>query len=327
MFLERQRPVELCKKIDILAFIDFIVAPKKNWLSAAQHKRFELHGGYFVSNKLWAPFVHTNRVEGTTVSQQTIQSAFTALNAWFKHLNDEEILDKNIISAARKDCKHLIRGNYIKPVKRLSDLEWNVVLETAQSMADTNPKFERNLFLIASLKVLYLRISELSERPNWTPVFSHFWQQDGYWWLRVFGKGNKIRDVSIPDSYLAYLERYRLSRGLTPRPSPDDHDVIITKLKGHGGLTARQLRRLVQEVFDLAVEKLKSEGFIAEAQTLAAATTHWLRHTGASMDVENNRNIKHLADDLGHASVATTDKVYVQSDIRERAESGYKRKV
>ena len=45
------------------------------------------------------------------------------------------------------------------------------------------------------------------------------------------------------------------------------------------------------------------------------------------MDVENNRDLKYLSEDLGHASLATTDTIYVQTDIRNRAESGKYRKV
>ena len=66
------------------------------------------------------------------------------------------------------------------------------------------------------------------------------------------------------------------------------------------------------------------EGFSDEAQTLKEATTHWLRHTGASMDIDS-RPLKHMADELGHASMGTTDRVYVQSDHLERAKSGKKR--
>ena len=70
---------------------------------------------------------------------------------------------------------------------------------------------------------------------------------------------------------------------------------------------------------------MRSEGFGDEAATLREATTHWLRHTGASQDIAT-RPLKHMADDLGHASVGTTDQVYIQSDMKERAQSGEKRK-
>ena len=54
-----------------------------------------------------------------------------------------------------------------------------------------------------------------------------------------------------------------------------------------------------------------TEGFSEEAKALREATTHWLRHTGASQDIAT-RPLKHMADDLGHASMGTTDQVYIQ---------------
>ncbi|MEJ2682138.1 MAG: site-specific integrase, partial [Gammaproteobacteria bacterium] len=57
------------------------------------------------------------------------------------------------------------------------------------------------------------------------------------------------------------------------------------------------------------------------------ASTHWLRHTGASMEIERGRALKDLSEDLGHASMATTDTVYVQTENRVRAKSGKSRKV
>ena len=195
-------------------------------------------------------------------------------------------------------------------------------------MANEDTVFERNLFIIACLKVLFLRISELSEREIWSPEMGHFWQDSTKnWWLRVFGKGRKIRDTTVPSDFLAFLKRYRQSRNLSALPYSDERAVLIEKIRGQGGMTSRHLRRLVQQTFDHAYEKMcKSVGPI-EARKLKEATTHWLRHTGASMEIERGRALKDVSEDLGHASMATTDTVYVQTENKKRAESGKNRKV
>jgi integrase len=72
---------------------------------------------------------------------------------------------------------------------------------------------------------------------------------------------------------------------------------------------------------------MKSEHGLESAQKLSEATTHYLRHTGASMEIERDRPLKDLSEDLGHASSATTDTVYVQVERRRRASSGKGRKV
>ncbi|WP_156504334.1 tyrosine-type recombinase/integrase, partial [Oleiphilus sp. HI0066] len=56
-------------------------------------------------------------------------------------------------------------------------------------------------------------------------------------------------------------------------------------------------------------------------------STHWLRHTGASLEIERGRALKDVSEDLGHASMATTDTIYVQSENKKRAESGKSRDV
>ena len=52
-----------------------------------------------------------------------------------------------------------------------------------------------------------------------------------------------------------------------------------------------------------------------------------MRHTGASMEIERDRPLKDLSEDLGHSSSATTDTVYVQVERKRRAASGKDRKV
>ena len=126
----------------------------------------------------------------------------------------------------------------------------------------------------------------------------------------------------MPTDFIPFLERYRLSRGLPTLPYPGDNSSLVEKIRGQGGMTSRHLTRLVQVVFDIAYEKMKvSEGEI-QARKLKEASTHWLRHTGASMEIERGRALKDVSEDLGHASMATTDTVYVQTENKKRAESG-----
>ncbi len=72
---------------------------------------------------------------------------------------------------------------------------------------------------------------------------------------------------------------------------------------------------------------MKSEQGEDKARRLKEASTHWLRHTGASMEIERGRALKDLSEDLRHSSMATTDTVYVQTENKKRAESGRERKV
>lgn len=338
LFLVHDKQPDELRKTDLLDYADFYWKPYKSWIGFSNFDKFLLVGGLFKTNSDWRPFkLLTPKGDASDAtpdkknyrpSQQSMQSMFTALNSFFKHLMDEEWVLGNPVQLAKKDCKYLIKDTQVKDIKRLSTEQWDYVLSVAMQLADTDLKYERSLFLVTALKTLFLRISELSERRDWIPIMGHFWEDhEKNWWLKIYGKGRKLRDISVPTNFLTYLERYRQSRDLPSLPSKNENYPIVAKIRGSGGMTARQLSRLVQEVFDLAYEKMKSDHGPKTAQRLKEASTHWLRHTGASLEIERGRALKDLSEDLGHSSMATTDTVYVQSDDQLRAESGKRRKV
>jgi integrase len=127
--------------------------------------------------------------------------------------------------------------------------------------------------------------------------------------------------------FIEFLKRYRNSRGLSDLPSQGDTNPIIEKIRGRGGMTSRQLSRIIQTVFDHSYERMKQKEGEDKARKLKEASAHWLRHTGASVEIERGRALKDLSEDLGHSSMATTDTVYVHSEDKKRAASGKGRKV
>jgi len=337
VFLFKAKPMEQLRKADILEYADFCWQPPVSWICTANHEKFVFRDGRYTQNPLWAPYKlqlpkqvanRTPDKKKYRPSQQTLTAMFTGVIAFYKYLMNEELLYGNPAQIAKADCRHFIKDAQVKEVRRLSESQWQYVFNVALELANQDRICERSLFVITALKTLFLRISELSERPNWTPVMSHFWQDsEGNWWLKIFGKGRKIRDITVPSSFIYYLKRYREYRGLSPLPSVGENDPIVEKIRGQGGMTARQLTRIVQQVLDQAYDEMKDAEGEDKARKLKEASTHWLRHTGASMEIERGRALKDLSEDLGHSSMATTDTVYVQTENRVRAESGKNRKV
>lgn len=331
------------KRPDLESYFDFVHSPPAAWVGDSVQDRFKTIGGECRQNKNWRPFAgklakedrKQAMVEGVdiqvsrdhhTLSHEAMKICYSAVSCFYDYLTDEGYAFGNPIPAIRKQSPYLIKGATQKNIKRLSDLQWDYVLECAEHAADKEPLQERMLFVIATLKTLYLRVSELSDRTNWQPVWKHYWQDsDGNNWLKVLGKGNKLRDVSVPSALLPYIDRYQRYRA-SLSPAFGINSTLVAKNRGSGGMTSRQLRRIVQEAFDLAYDKMVAEGFGKEAKALREATTHWLRHTGASQDIAT-RPLKHMSDDLGHSSMGTTDQVYIQSDMKERARSGKGRDV
>lgn len=336
-FLEKQKPIDELRKSDLLDYADFCWKPPVSWIGSSNQQRFKPGNGYFQPNELWRPYkIQAAKSQRSVIidkkkyrpSQQTLTSTFTAVIVFYNYLMAEECCYGNPAQIAKKDCKHFITDTQVKDVKRLTAAQWQYVLDSAVEMADEDGFYERNLFVVAALKTLFLRISELSERENWSPIMGHFWQDDDEnWWLKIFGKGRKLRDTTVPPDFLPFLARYRMARGLPGLPLGGENTVLVEKIRGQGGMTARHLRRLVQDTFDHAFEKMKQREGETKAMKLREATTHWLRHTGASMEIERGRALKDLSEDLGHASMATTDTVYVQTENKQRAASGKNRKV
>ena len=331
------------KRPELEAFFDFVHNPPASWVANSVQDRFKQIGGEWLQNENWRPFaakiskqdrkkalagdldVNPDK-SGHKLSGEAMKICFSAISCFYDYLADEGYAFGNPIPAIRKQSPYLIKGATQKSIKRLSDLQWDYVLGCAESAANADSSDERMLFVVSLLKSLNMRVSELSDRSNWQPVWQHFWEDsDGNHWLKVLGKGNKLRDISVPSALFPYIKRYKNYRS-EASSNFNTNAALVSKNRGTGGMTSRQLRRIVQEAFDMAFDKMLAEGFADEARALGEATTHWLRHTGASQDIAT-RPLKHMADDLGHASMGTTDQVYIQSDMKERARSGKDRDV
>tara|TARA_B100002049_G_C16085532_1_gene379303 strand:+ start:1006 stop:2235 length:1230 start_codon:yes stop_codon:yes gene_type:complete len=333
--LFHEKPIDQYRKSDILEYIDFCVDPPLNWIGDSPYDRFLHRGGEFVTNPKWRPFIQRAKKAATDKiidkkkykpSHETIMSYFVALSSFYGHLVDEDICMGNPVAPAKKDCRHLIKGVKKRTFDRLTDDQWRYVVRAAEELTDDDEKYERSLFIVITMKALFLRISELADNELRTPAMSHFWcDHDNNWWFEALGKGRKERQVTVPESYIPYLKRYRQWRGLTPLPNSGDHTILVEKFKGKGGLTTRQLSRLIQEVFDKAYQIMLIERSEDEARKLQEATTHFLRHTGASQEIERGRPLKDTSEDLGHANMATTDSIYSQTELKKRAESGKNR--
>ena len=159
------------------------------------------------------------------------------------------------------------------------------------------------------------------------PKMSDFHKDDeGNWWFKTVGKGNKARKIAVSPSMLTALKHYRTAYlKLSPYPLPDEQIPLLSHVNNHNKpiTSERPISRLVQRCFDEAADKLELEGNQHEATLLRTATVHWLRHTGISDDVKH-RPREHVRDDAGHSSSAITDR-YVDVELKERAKSARKK--
>ena len=330
-----KRSVFTLKREDIERFIRFVIAPPTDWIGEKNAPRVIRKGDDEHPNPEWRPFVQTQRRKGNIntaasyqPSQASIRATFAVLSSFYDYLTEEDLVESNPVALIRQKNKFLKRDQDQAVVRRITNLQWDYVIETAEQLADLHPKIhERTLFVMNCLLAMYLRISELVADERSTPLMGDFRKdQDSHWWFHVTGKGNKDRTIAVSNAMMRALRRYRLSRGLSALPTLGEKNVLIPKARGNGPINStRQIRRIVQDCFDAAYARMKEAGLEDDAHDLRAATVHWLRHTGISEDVKL-RPREHVRDDAGHASMATTDR-YIESDRRERHASGRKKPI
>lgn len=327
------------KRDDIEAYLYFCQKPPEAWISNKKVPRFLQKAGERKPNPDWRPFVATqsksmNRsghaldIKNYQLSETAVKEIFAILGSFYNFLIQEELTERNPIAHIRQKSKYLRKRQSKPKVRRLSELQWAYVIETAKKLADENPdRHERTLFILSALFLMYLRISELTASDRWTPTMGDFNRDhDGNWWFTVVGKGNKEREIAVSDAMLDALKRWRTHLNLPTLPTPGDHSALIPKIKGHGAISNTSfVRKIVQFCFDEAKQRLIDDGFNDDALQLAEATVHWLRHTGISEDVKH-RPREHVRDDAGHSSGAITDR-YIDIERRARHRSAKNKKL
>jgi len=331
--LEEKSIVDL-NRDDIDRFIRFIKRPPAAWIGTKNVSRFSTINGLRVANPKWRPFVLIKKTRNEYFDKDTNQNyspsdasiiaCFSTLSSFYEYLVEESQITANPVKQIRQKTKYVSSIREDTPPRRITNFQWDFVIETARIMADEEPAVhERTLFIMSSLYCMYLRISELASDERSHPVMSDFYKDtDNNWWFKTIGKGKKKRSIVVSNDMLASLSRYRLHLGLSPYPKAhSDSTPLISKRRGDGPITSTgQIRKIVQLCFDRSIRRMIDQGLNDETDELRLATVHWLRHTGISEDVKT-RPREHVQADAGHDSPITTER-YVNSVGRERHLSG-----
>ena len=122
-------------------------------------------------------------------------------------------------------------------------------------------------------------------------------------WVRIDGKGKKVRRVPLPKSVSHLIEEYVEVRTQQEGVRPTSGPLMIGQ---RGGITRSTINRIVDEVAGRAQ--------LTPAQQ-AEVTPHSFRHTVATILVRQ-RDIVTVADLLGHANVNTTRR-YAKASAHE----------
>jgi len=193
--------------------------------------------------------------------KKTIVKKLSAVRSFVKYLEDQCHLETRLIG------DESIRAPQSLP-KPIEETYINEVLSKAN--------LEEKL-LISMLYGLGLRISELSHLK-----LSEIKRS----WIRIHGKGNKVRELPLLDTLHRLIEQYIKDK------SPKKYLFE----KGNAPMNVAQLRYIITKLF-------KAVGI--------KATPHQLRHSFATHLLNNGARISDVSELLGHETMATT-QVYTK---------------
>src|SRR3990167_531720 len=245
--IARKSVIEL-RRADIEEYISFCQSPPHECIGTKKTPRFILKEGKRIPNSDWRPFVATISkaayrkgqkpdIKDYELSSTAIKDISSILSSFYNFLIQEDYTEVNPILHIRQKSKYVRKTQGKPKIRRLSELQWGYVIETAEEMAAKDNNHHRTLFIMTALYAMYLRISELAASDRWTPKMCDFYRDhDGLWWFTTVGKGNKERQISVSDAMISALKKYRSSLGPPPLPTPADKTPLLSKQKGKGAI-------------------------------------------------------------------------------------------
>jgi len=213
----------------------------------------------------------------------SISKKLSVLKSFFGWLTAEEIIERD---PTRK----------IKPPKKEQRLPKALTIEELEMLREScNTYRERAL-----LEVLYATAGRLSEIQGMNKEDINYQSMSAL----VIGKGNKQREVFFSFKAIYHLKKYLMTR------LDDEPALFITERKPYRRLSSRSIQREIKKI-------AKRSGIKKNVHP------HTLRHTFATLTLNNGADISSVQAILGHENPATT-QIYAQVSA-ERKRDQYKR--
>ncbi|QWI73052.1 tyrosine-type recombinase/integrase (plasmid) [Bacillus mycoides] len=137
---------------------------------------------------------------------------------------------------------------------------------------------------------------------------------DGKYWLRVVGKGDKVRELFISEYLYQCICEMRKRRGFETILNQGDENPLFVTKRG----TFYNPKTLSNQVTDMI--KHTNLDFLKYREN--PVTAHTFRHAFAIMSVEQgSADLYHLMQTLGHENIQTT-KIYLEKHMKRKNNVG-----
>jgi site-specific recombinase XerD len=159
----------------------------------------------------------------------------------------------------------------------------------------------RARYIILLLFYTGLRIAESANH-----AMGNFIQREENWFLRVKGKGKKLREIPMPDDLLYALADFRKSVGLpSPEPKFREKTPLIPMQNLKQPISTRRIDQILKWAFNLGAQQFDVKE-PRRASKLRQASAHWLRHSYVTYLLDSGAPLKVVQENAGHSDIGTT---------------------
>jgi integrase/recombinase XerD len=289
---------------DLLAYAHFITDPQPadQWVSSTKLHR---------TDPGWRPFCGP-------LGESSQRQALTILKGLFRWARAAEYLAGN--PAELLGSMSVVHDDEI--TRFLPVVAISLLMEAADRMATDVPgavlRQARSRFTVMAFYLTAARLNELVTADMSSIRRDH----KGLWWIHVDGKGKKKGKVPVPPDLLAEFKRYRQTFGLAALPPPRDTTPLLLTTRGpQRRATHYTVANSVKAVMKSAQEHAQAAGLDEVADRIKQASTHWLRHSSLTHQVDAAVPLKTVQRNARHASLKTTGRYIHKEDEQRHAET------
>ena len=294
--LEQKKALSSLTVEYVNAFKWFLVAPPPRWCGPRHHQR-------------WSPFWRP--LEGP-LSSVALRQAMVILRSLFTFLVSQNYLIGNAFAGISLPRE---AGRALGSRRALTFGQWDALEERLNAIA-VDAIGRRRARAIRWLYATGLRLSEMANAQCGDLQKVEYRLPDGTedsgWLLDVIGKGDKPRQVPVPDRLIEELQDELERHGLDGRVTDESNrDVsIVTRFESGAAtpLSASGLAKGIKSVLAHCASTMSDE----DAKQLRKASTHWFRHTHGTHALNGRPGegggvpVQVVQNNLGHASIGTT---------------------
>ena len=207
----------------------------------------------------------------------------SGIRSFYEYLMFEKLIDSNplINIESPKQQRNL--------PSTLSENEINILIKNIDMKKKES---ERNIAIIETIYGCGLRVSELIN----LKMSDLFFKED---FIKVTGKGNKQRLVTISLINISYINKYIENSRKKLKINPLHSDILFLNRRGNSISRAM--------IFTIIKNLSKESGFNKKI------SPHTFRHSFATHLLENGADLKTIQQLLGHESITTTE-IYMHLD-------------